>query len=142
MSRYVRSYDGYIVDLNTVTPLGYRLSHYREDEAGLGFPAGWYWVSKEFGVELLYKDSDIVDQADAIEELCDCYLEDCGKGTPATITKDMFANPTNSIWVDLIKGKVLRKEIAFYACVIKRDSTGTLIRSIAKMNEKGEFELL
>lgn len=81
-----------------------------------------------------------VKQADAIEELCDCCLEDYGRGVPATISKRML-EPSEP-WLDFLKGKVLRKEITLYACIIKRDGKGTHIEPVAKMNEKGEFKVL
>jgi len=77
---------------------------------------------------------DVIDQADTVDELCDCYLEDCGRGVPAIITKTM--------WVDFHMEKAFRGETAFYACIVKRDEKGTHINPVAKLNEKMGWDLL
>lgn len=90
--------------------------------------------SRRNGIGIMFP---YIKSADAIEELCDCYLEDWGKGIPHIVTKHMM-----SVWSEVHKGKALRGETTFYACIIKRDGKGTHIEPVAKMNEKGEFELL
>lgn len=89
--------------------------------------------SRRNGIGIMFP---YIKSADAIEELCDCYLDDYGHGVPGIITKDVFAK---SIWVER---KALRKDISLYACIVKRDGKGTHIEPVAEMNKKGEFELL
>ena len=147
MIRYIRTKDE-IIDLTSRQVSSYEIIDDKTAIDEYGEDGGFimvYYYNQDVG-EHIERDNkgghsmdnwylkDILKQADTIEELCDCYLEDCGRGVPAIITKTM--------WVDLHMEKSLRGETSFYACIIKRDEKGVHIEPFAKLNEKGEFELL
>ena len=117
--RYIRTKDGKIYDIKAhaytwITPRGIGLS-----------------VCANFDIFIL--NSLIEKKSDNLDELCDCYLED-GENIPTIIAKDMCDG--------LRKEKALKEGNTLYACIIKRDEKGTHIEPFAKLNEKGELELL
>ena len=71
---------------------------------------------------------------DTVDELCDCYLEDTGKGVPCIVSKGM--------WAQCHKDKAWRGESDFYACIVKRDEKGPHVEPVAKLNKEMGWDLL
>ena len=120
MKRYFRTKDGKIYDTNR-----YAYVWTTPRFIGLGISAT---------ENILVQKSDLIKEpTDNLDELCDCYLED-GENIPTIIARDKCDG--------LCKEKALREGNTLYACIIKRDEKGTHIEPFAKLNEKGEMELL
>ena len=136
--RYVRTVDGRIIDLDRVV-YGRKVIHLKQNTFENCW-AGYYWYSDDYGYEIECRDLDIVAQADTIEELCDCLIlwkqiilirhskakDDIDEiaikqGSYAWNKekyKEAYKNTYGAIWTD--KG----------------------LTYVAKMNDKGELELL
>ena len=113
MERYIRTKDGEIFDTE--------VNGAWETESGtIGIPTAWGIVvtPKEF----------IAKRADTIEELCDRFVYVTNKGN------HYIKNSNKEVWLAL-GGE---KPIAYYGAIWT--DKGLIYR--AKMNEKGELELL
>ena len=161
MSKYVRTEDGVItvtqfaiyllgkkynagrvgVSIDSDGKIEYQYAVTRKERAGrsrrsnsICFRTAYFSKSEDEVLKMVEETPNR--KADTIEELCDCYLDDYGKGMPVIITKDVFEK---SIWAER---KALRKDISVYACIVKRDGKGTHIEPVEKKNKKGELESL
>jgi len=131
MNKYIRTKDK-IVDLIKICR-GDSISHYEKDEAAPGCCAGWYSHIEEYdGTQLELRDDEIVAQANTIEELCDAAVvewpEDDIPSFHEYINKDLLLNLLKTIDGLNVYGVIHLK--------------GKGLIYVAKMNEKGEFELL
>lgn len=157
MNRYVRTYNGYrsdIIDLDRVVD-GNKVSHYNECEIDARSPAGYYWPeTEEYGIELECRDREIIKRADTIEELCDefVYTRTLTDGrriirnfkhiSRTKCQDDEFCTlftADESQDIHIAQGVAEEQvENGVYGAIW--DCRGLIY--VAKMNEKGEFELL
>lgn len=131
--KYIRTKDGRIIDLDRVV-YGDKVIHLNENEIEGGNWSGWYWKIDEYGYEIECRDADIIKQADTIEELCDEFvlIEDTREPSKPTLMtvhrnglKDYYLK--HRVEIKYIKGAIWTDKGLIY---------------VAKMNDKGELELL
>ena len=91
-----------------------------------GFEKLWVCKKRNTLADFYYvRRSSIVAQADTIEELCDCFVE-VGLGNPMVVTWEYVLHDED------------RRNFDVYGAI----STAKGIIYVAKLNEKGELELL
>ena len=117
--KYIRTKDGKVIDI----------SKYEKDTQG------WYYHA--FTKCYAFPESDIVKQADTIEELCDefvIYDKDQNNGFPITCPKERLTEIKPYIQICMQKQ---------FNCWLKGAIwTDKGLIYVAKMNEEGELELL
>lgn len=139
MNRYIKTRDG-VIDL-IKNCRGNSISHYEKDEAAPGWCAGWYSHIEEYdGTQLEVRDDEIVAQADTIEELCDWYFAMSNTGYKTSIKID-FEKKIVEQWQDIIVEYPLDHFIQTHT-IYGAIWTDKGLIYVAKMNEKGELELL
>lgn len=128
MKKYIRTKDGRIIDLDRVV-YGNKVIHLNENEIEGGNWSGWYWKTDEYGYEIECRDADIIKEADTIEELCDEFVMN------------------NEVVIGSPRDGMNRLQLADYYAKKGKNVYGAIwtdkgLIYVAKMNEKGELELL
>lgn len=135
--KYVRTEDR-IINLERVV-YGIKVIHLNENEIKSGNWAGWYLYNDRYYYELECRDADIIKQADTIEELCDevVVINKTIEDYPYLFNKHLFKK-------DEKIGKTIKDYITLYTNTVIYGAiwTDKGLIYVAKMNEKGELELL
>lgn len=119
--KYVRTKDGHILEIGKTNDYGF--VYMPKCEYAVHF------VDNESG----YEQVAILEQADTIEELCDCWI---------IVLKYLNVKPyTENINCNI--AHLINNEHQIYGAIWTYDSDGVpTLKTVAKMNEKGELELL
>lgn len=113
MSRYVRTTEDCIYDTENL--------HYRWIENNKVYKVGW-------DVEKPTFEADIIKEADTIEELCDCFVA-VRKNASGTYSVFFIELEEKEKWID---------SYTIYGAIW----TEWGLKYVAKMNDKGELELI
>ena len=115
MKKYIRTEDGHIVDTSVYKKVVERTFNGKVVAVDLN-----HWGEDNDKEITFIPIEDIVRQADTIEELCDCFVDYCKEDDSHFVYNAIqgINEIYGAIWTD--KGLIY----------------------VAKMNEKGEFELL
>lgn len=90
------------------------------------------------GRELPIHISLVLNQADTIEELCDGWIIECPEWDKPTFKKRLqYMN-----WQDYVETANKHKAIHYAAIFVRLPNGAIRIEPVAKMNDKGELELL
>lgn len=103
---------------------------------------GWeipVYANNDFGEKYIQED-DIIKQADTIEELCDVYIEEYLDYKSVILKSDLYRGEDGS-WRKEIG--LPEHKIKIYGAIWVIDNNGApTLKSVVKMNENGELELL
>lgn len=79
----------------------------------------------------------ILKESNTIEELCDEFVFDGGDGNPLLCSYEELI-----YWFNYSKEQQFKTRNCYGAIWIKGEHNEPILKSVTKMNEKGEFELL
>ncbi len=123
--KYIRTKDG-IYEIDETFKRDNQIAFFDNKERTHGYIVGFF------------EGKNVLKQADTIEELCDGWIIEClGWDKPIFKRQLRYIN-----WRDYVK-TANKYKATHYACIFVKLQNGAIrIEPVAKMNKKGELELL